>query len=104
MKNKNCNLSTCRHNAYGKCTNEEERKECVEVSRKVLCEDENDLIVDYLKITVNPEMMTSLKELLQYKPTKHEDDIRMFNHIYFTSLWRRMENGKDVCLEVRQVK
>ena len=64
----------------------------------------NNLIVDDLKITVNPEMMTSLKELLQYKSTKHEDDIRMFNHIYFTSLWRRMENGKDVCLEVRQVK
>lgn len=54
----------------------------------------NNLIVDDLKITVNPEMMTSLKELSQYKPTKHEDDIKMFNHIYFTSLWRRMENGK----------
>lgn len=25
------------YNADGKCTNEEERKECVEVSRKVLC-------------------------------------------------------------------
>lgn len=64
----------------------------------------NNLIVDDLKITVNTEMMTSLKELSQYKPTKHEDDIKMFNHIYFTSLWRRMENGKDVCLEVKQVK
>ena len=64
----------------------------------------NNLIVDDLKITVNPEMMTSLKELSQYKPTKHEDDIKMFNHIYFASLWRRMENGKDVCLEAKQVK
>ena len=64
----------------------------------------NNLIVDDLKITVNPKMMTLLKELSQYKPTKHEDDIKMFNHIYFTSLWRRMENGKDVCLEVKQVK
>ena len=37
----NCNLTTCRYNENGKCTNEEKRKECVEVSRKVLCEDEN---------------------------------------------------------------
>ena len=35
----NCNLTTCRYNAGGKCTNEEKRKECVEVSRKVLCMD-----------------------------------------------------------------
>lgn len=39
--NKNCNLTFCRYNADGKCTNEEKREECVEVSRKVLCEDEN---------------------------------------------------------------
>ena len=36
-ENKKCNLTTCRYNADGKCTNEEKRKECVEVSRKVLC-------------------------------------------------------------------
>ena len=36
----NCNLTTCRYNENCKCTNEEKRKECVEVSRKVLCEDE----------------------------------------------------------------
>lgn len=36
-KNKKCNLGSCRYNADGKCTNEEKRKECVEVSRKVLC-------------------------------------------------------------------
>ena len=64
----------------------------------------NNIIVDDLKITTSPEMMTSLKELLQYEPSKHEDDIEMFNHIYFTSLWRRMENGKDVCLEAKRVK
>ena len=64
----------------------------------------NNLIVDDLKITVNPEMMTSLKELSKYKPTKHEDDIAMFNYLYLTSLWRRMESGKDTCLEVKQVK
>lgn len=33
----NCNLATCRYNTDGKCTNDEKRKECVEVSRKVLC-------------------------------------------------------------------
>lgn len=33
----NCNLTTCRYNANGKCENEEKRKECVEVSKKVLC-------------------------------------------------------------------
>ena len=35
--NKKCNLTFCRYNADGKCTNEEKREECVEVSRKVLC-------------------------------------------------------------------
>ena len=40
----NCNLTTCRYNKDGKCTNEEKRKECVEVSRKVLCEDVNSSI------------------------------------------------------------
>ena len=64
----------------------------------------NNLIIDDLKITVNPETMTSLKELSQYKPKKHEDDIAMFNYLHLTSLWRRMENGKDVCLEVKKVK
>lgn len=36
-ENKKCNLTSCRYNADGKCTNEEKRKECVEVSEKVLC-------------------------------------------------------------------
>ena len=40
IKANNCNLTTCRYNENGKCTNEKKRKECVEVSRKVLCEDE----------------------------------------------------------------
>ena len=35
--NKTCNLASCRYNADGKCTNQEKRKECAEVSRKVLC-------------------------------------------------------------------
>lgn len=41
----NCNLTTCRYNENGKCTNEEKRKECVEVSRKVLCEDGKETIL-----------------------------------------------------------
>lgn len=40
MKNKNCNLSTCRYNADGKCTNEEKREECVRVSKAVLLIDD----------------------------------------------------------------
>lgn len=35
-KMNNCNLTTCRHNEKGKCTNENERKICVEVAEKVL--------------------------------------------------------------------
>lgn len=35
--NNNCNLTTCSHNQSGICTNEEKRKERVEVSKKVLC-------------------------------------------------------------------
>lgn len=36
-ENKKCDLNTCRYNANGKCTNDEKRKECIEVSEKVLC-------------------------------------------------------------------
>lgn len=42
VQNNDCNLTTCRYNKDGKCTNNEKRKECVEVSRKVLCLDEYD--------------------------------------------------------------
>ena len=38
----NCNLTTCRYNADGKCTNEEKREECVEVSKLVLCLESED--------------------------------------------------------------
>lgn len=34
--NKKCNLTSCRYNKDNKCTNDEKRTECVEVSRKVL--------------------------------------------------------------------
>lgn len=36
-ENKKCNLTSCRYNADGKCTNDEKRKEYIEVSEKVLC-------------------------------------------------------------------
>ena len=36
----NCNLTTCRYNAHGKCTNEEKRKECVRVSKAMLVIDD----------------------------------------------------------------
>lgn len=43
MDNNDCNLTTCRYNRDGQCTNEEKREECVEVSLKVLClEDKNE--------------------------------------------------------------
>ena len=65
----------------------------------------NNIIVDdLLSISISPEMMSSLSELSQYETQEHKDDISMFNHIYITSLWRRIENGKDVCLEAKRVK
>ena len=36
----NCNLTTCRYSADGKCTNEGKRKECVRVSKAVLLIDD----------------------------------------------------------------
>lgn len=38
-ENKKYNLTSCRYNADGKCTNCEKRAECVEISEKVLCID-----------------------------------------------------------------
>lgn len=37
LNENNCNLITCRYNQSGKCNNEEKRKECAEVSKRVLC-------------------------------------------------------------------
>lgn len=42
VENNNCNLTTCRYSKDGKCTNEEKRKECVEVSKLVLCLERED--------------------------------------------------------------
>ena len=45
MENNNCNLTTCRYNQSGTCTNEDKREECVEISKRVLClEDENEVV------------------------------------------------------------
>lgn len=33
---KKCNLTSCRYNTDKECTNDKERKECLEASRKVL--------------------------------------------------------------------
>ena len=38
--NNRCNFTSCRFNAEGICENEEAREECVEMSRKVMCLDE----------------------------------------------------------------
>lgn len=35
-----CNFTVCRYNTDGKCFNADKRKECVKVSRKVLCMEE----------------------------------------------------------------
>ena len=40
--NNNCNLTTCRYNVDGKCTNEEKREECLRVSKAVLTIDDFD--------------------------------------------------------------
>lgn len=34
--NKKCNLTFCRYNTDGECTNDEERKECIEASKEEL--------------------------------------------------------------------
>ena len=53
----------------------------------------NNIIVDDLiSISIIPEMMSLLSELSQYETQEHKDDISMFNQIYITNLWRRMEN------------
>ena len=60
--NNNCNLTTCRYNADGKCTNEEKRKECVRVSKAVLCIDGKSISEFYAKMKF--ETMTQWKNAL----------------------------------------
>lgn len=35
----NCDFITCRYNKDGKCTDTDNRKECVKVAKLVLCKD-----------------------------------------------------------------
>lgn len=45
-----CNLTTCRYNKDNKCTNDEKRTECIEVSGKVMSIDVSvDAVNEYAK-------------------------------------------------------
>lgn len=37
-----CNLLTCRNNAFGVCTSEKDRNFCVDVAKRVLCMEEDE--------------------------------------------------------------
>ena len=66
--NNNCNLTTCRYNADGKCTNEEKREECLKVARAVLCvEGEKTYTTDVLPTT---EPLKTIRVSILYKGTK----------------------------------
>lgn len=43
---KKCNLAFCRYNIDGECVNDKAREECAEVSRKVLCINEENIQKD----------------------------------------------------------
>lgn len=46
-----CNLTTCRYNKDNKCTNDEKRTECIEVSGKVMGIDVSvDSVNEYAKL------------------------------------------------------
>ena len=93
--NNSCNLINCRHNADGKCTNEEKRKECVRVSKAVL------LIDDLVDIEVPDSQLIEKKNPLNICKTNPDCefdpehctfaiDCTMFgdlpNHIYICGL------------------
>lgn len=43
VNNNSCHLASCRYNCNGICQNEDKRKECVDLSKLVLClEDKGD--------------------------------------------------------------
>lgn len=45
VENNECHVASCRFNHINcKCTNQEKRKECVDVSMKVLCLEEGDFL------------------------------------------------------------
>lgn len=50
LKINDCNLTTCRYNKDNKCTNDEKRAECIEVSGKVMSIDISvDAVNEYAK-------------------------------------------------------
>lgn len=59
-ENNDCNLTTCRYNKDGKCTNEEKRKECIRVSKSVLCIDGKSINDFYARMYF--ETMTQWKD------------------------------------------
>ena len=64
----NCNLTTCRYNADGKCTNQEKREECLNVARAVLCvEGEKTYTTDVLPTT---EPLKAIRVSVLYQGTK----------------------------------
>jgi hypothetical protein len=41
-KDYSCHFHDCRYNAFGCCTDEENREKCLEIVKLVLCMEEND--------------------------------------------------------------
>ena len=64
--NNNCNLTTCRYNADGKCTNEEKRQECVIFSKAVL------MIDDFDDIKVSDNQLVKKKNTLNICKTNQD--------------------------------
>lgn len=85
--NKKCNLASCRYNKDGKCTNEEKRKECIDVAKSVLCiKDVEDK---------NPLNICETNENCECDPDKCSKavDITMFSDLPF----RKFICGRDKC-------
>lgn len=82
-----CKLTTCRYNKDGKCTNEEKRKECVDVAKSVLC------IKDVEE--KNPLNICETNENCECDPDKCSKavDITMFSDLPF----RKFICGRDKC-------
>ena len=73
IKANNCNLTTCRYNENGKCTNEEKRKECVEVAKNVLLVGSYDIYgCDTYSVNIKPtiEPLNTVKVSVLYNGTK----------------------------------
>ena len=70
--NNNCNLTTCRYNTDGKCTNEEKREECVRVSKAVLMIDDladTEVTDNQLIEKKNPLNTCDTNQNCEYDPT-----------------------------------